>query len=119
MQKRNKRLYDRRVKHQILEKGDRVLIKNLALTGKHKLQDRWNSLPYIVQEKLSNLPVYRLKPETGTGGIRTLHRDHLLPIGESVRINVPDPRLEFSPKWVTRSKAVKQAQKQQMKDKTQ
>lgn len=104
-QQRNKRLYDRRVKHQILEKGDRVLIKNLALTGKHKLVDRWNSLPYVVQEKLPNLPVYRLKPETGTGGIRTLHRDHLLPIGEGVRVNLPDPRSEVPEKRVTRSKA--------------
>lgn len=116
-QQRNKRLYDRRVKHQILEKGDRVLIKNLALTGKHKLVDRWNSLPYVVQEKLPNLPVYRLKPETGTGGIRTLHRDHLLPIGEGVRVNLPDPRSEVPEKRVTRSKAEEETQKHQMKDK--
>lgn len=116
-QQRNKRLYDRRVKHQILEKGDRVLIKNLALTGKHKLMDRWNSLPYIVQEKLPNLPVYRLKPEAGTGGIRTLHRDHLLPIGESVRVNLPDPRSEVPTQRVTRSKAEQKTQKHQMKNK--
>lgn len=34
---RNKWYYDKKVKHQHLEKGDRVLIRNLALTGKHKL----------------------------------------------------------------------------------
>lgn len=37
---KNKRHYDSRVKHQMLEEGDRVLVKNLGLTGKHKLQDR-------------------------------------------------------------------------------
>jgi len=60
------------------------------LTGKHKLQDRWNPLPYIVVKKLPDLPVYRLKPERGMGGIRTLHRDHLLTIGESVRLPIPE-----------------------------
>lgn len=86
---RNKRYYDKKVKHQHLEKGDRVLIKNLALTGKHKLQDKWKSLPYIVIEQLENLPVYKLKPETGMGGVRTLHKDHLLSIGGNVRFKKP------------------------------
>lgn len=39
---RNKRLYDVRVRNQTLEEGDWVLVRNLGLTGKHKLQDRWN-----------------------------------------------------------------------------
>lgn len=69
---RNKRLYDARVRNQTLEEGDRVLVRNLGLTGKHKLQDRWNSLPYIVIAKLPNLPVYRVKPERGTGIVRTI-----------------------------------------------
>lgn len=42
-QQRNKRLYDQRVKFRVLEKGDCVLVKNLATAGKQKLQDRWNS----------------------------------------------------------------------------
>lgn len=71
----------------------------------------------IVQEKLPNLPVYRLKPEAGTGGIRTLHRDHLLPIGESVRVNLPNPRSEVPAERVTRSKTEQKTQKHQMKDK--
>ncbi len=56
-QQRNKRLYDKQVKHQTLEVEDRVLIKNLAMTGKHKLADKWNYVPYLVIEKLKNLPV--------------------------------------------------------------
>ncbi|RXN30197.1 Retrovirus-related Pol polyprotein from transposon 297 [Labeo rohita] len=87
---RNKQYYDNKVTHQILGKGDRVLIRNLGLAGKHKLQDKWKSLPYIVVEKLGNLPVYKLTPETGMGTVKTLHRDHLLPIGDQVRLPVPD-----------------------------
>ncbi len=34
---RNKRLYDQRVSFQALEVGDRVLLRNLGLRGKHKL----------------------------------------------------------------------------------
>ncbi|XP_067293892.1 uncharacterized protein [Pseudorasbora parva] len=86
-QQRNKRLYDKRVKQQNLTVGDRVLIRNLALTGKNKLGDKWNSVPYLVVEKLKNLPVYRMKPEKGMGSVRTLHRDHLLPVGDHVRLS--------------------------------
>ena len=56
------------------------------MKGKHKLQSRWNSLPYVVVEKLPDLPAYRVKPESGMGKLRTLHRDNILAIGELVRI---------------------------------
>lgn len=82
---KNKRYYDNRVRDQVLEKGDRVLVRALGLPGKHKLGDKWRSDPYIVVEKLPDLPVYRVKPEKGRGMVKTLHRDHLLPIGYLVR----------------------------------
>lgn len=63
-----------------------MLLKNLAFTGKHKLQNRWCDIPYLVTEKMPNLPVYKLKPEDGKGKSKTLHRDHLLPIGELVQM---------------------------------
>lgn len=85
--RRNKSRYDQRVRDQPLQEGDRVLIRNVGLTGKHKLQDRWRSTPYIVIQKLPNLPVYKVKSEQGTGNVKTLHRDHLLPIGYLVRIS--------------------------------
>ncbi|KAG1932770.1 interleukin-1 receptor accessory protein-like 1-A [Pimephales promelas] len=106
---RNKQHYDKRVKPQMLEKGDRVFIRNLAQTGKHKLEDRWNSVPYIVVERLRNLPVYKLRPETGTGRVRTLHRDHLLPIGDSVRIPALSGGEDIRPP-VTRAQTVKKKQ---------
>uniref|UniRef100_A0AAR2M6Q9 Gypsy retrotransposon integrase-like protein 1 n=1 Tax=Pygocentrus nattereri TaxID=42514 RepID=A0AAR2M6Q9_PYGNA len=78
---RNKRGYEKLLRPQVLDTGDRVLLKNLGLKGKHKLQSRWSSLPYVIVGKIPDLPVYRIKPESGMGRVRTIHRDHLLPIG--------------------------------------
>lgn len=100
---KNKARYDSRVKYQVLKEGDRVLVKNLGLTGKHKLQDRWSSVPHIVVAKLPNVPVYRLKSEGGAEREKTLHRDHLLPIGESVRFPQVYDKEKSSRKPVTRS----------------
>lgn len=84
---RNKRVYDSKVKLQLLDIGDRVLLRNLGLKGKHKLQGRWGSVPHMVIGKMPHLPVYKVRPELGQSGrVRTLHRDHLLPIGQWVRM---------------------------------
>lgn len=80
----NKQRYDRKIKFTQLLPGDRVLIRNLGLQGKHKLADRWNSMPYVVESQMSNLPVFRLKPEDGNGPVKTLHRNHILSLGEKV-----------------------------------
>ncbi len=85
---RNKRAYDQKVKFQKIQEGDRVLLKNLGLKGKHKLESRWSSIPHVVVGQMPNLPVFRVKPEEGRGRERTIHRDHILPIGQSVRIPV-------------------------------
>lgn len=84
---KNKAYYDQRVRDLPLAEGDRILIRNVGLPGRHKLQDRWKSTPYVVVKKLPNLPVYQVKPEQGSGGVKTLHRDHLLPIGYLVRMS--------------------------------
>lgn len=83
---RNKKSYDKRVSFQSLDVGERVLLRNLGLKGKHKLQTRWNPMPYLVVGKMPNLPVYKLRPENGKGSVKTLHRDHILPIGQLVRL---------------------------------
>lgn len=89
--RKNKRGYDSRVRVQNLQEGDRVLIRALGIPGKHKLREKWNLQPYVVVGKLPNLPVYRVKPESGRGIVKTLHRDHLLPVGFLVRIpEVPE-----------------------------
>lgn len=77
---RNKRLYDKRVVHQVLGTGVRVLLKNVGLQDKHKLQEHWSSMPYVVERKLP----FHVEPENGRGKI--LHRDNLLPIGKLVSL---------------------------------
>lgn len=87
------------------------MLRNLGLTWKHKLRDRWKSTPYIIVRQLPNLPVYEVKPEISAGSSKTLHRDHLLPIGYLVQMpDVKDKRDEVVNLHVTRSQS-KQASK--------
>ncbi|XP_051802171.1 uncharacterized protein LOC127533369 [Acanthochromis polyacanthus] len=76
---RNKSRFDSRVIPSALEPGDRVLVRNVRLRGKHKLSDKWEEQVYVVVHRAGNLPVYKVKPEHGDGPARTLHRDLLLP----------------------------------------
>ncbi len=100
---RNKKTHDKHVKEQALDKGDRVLLRNLGVTGKHKLKCKWRSSPYIVMEKLPNLPVYKIKPERGMGAEKTIHRNHLLPIGYLVRLPVDEKEVGSQHRPVTRA----------------
>ncbi len=108
---RNKRAYDQKVKFQKIQEGDRVLLKNLGLKGKHKLESRWSSIPHVVVGQMPNLPVFRVKPEEGRGRERTIHRDHILPIGQSVRIPVEQGCEETNVRPRTRSSRTRQRQK--------
>lgn len=82
----NKQRYDQRVRFCPLASGDRVLIRNLGLQGKHKLADRWKDTPYIVESQLPGLPIFKLKLESGHGPAKVLHRNHILPIGQEVQL---------------------------------
>uniref|UniRef100_A0A8C2CR87 Gypsy retrotransposon integrase-like protein 1 n=1 Tax=Cyprinus carpio TaxID=7962 RepID=A0A8C2CR87_CYPCA len=106
---RNKRSYDKRVGFHTLDIGDRVLLRNLGLKGKHKLESRWSPIPYVVLGKMPNIPVYKVKPEDGGGGVKTLHRDHLLPIGQLVRM----PTLEMEDKSHVKTRSRTRAETQQ------
>ena len=58
-QQKQKRNYDLRVHAAGLQSGDRVLVKALAFTGKHKLADRWESKIYeVVSQPNPDIPVY-------------------------------------------------------------
>ncbi|XP_061127111.1 uncharacterized protein LOC133147011 [Syngnathus typhle] len=100
---RNKRAHDKHVKEQVLDKGDRVLMRNFGVQGKQKLRCKWRPSPYVVGEKLSNLPVYKIKPERGMGVEKTIHRNHLLPIGYLVRLPVDEGDEQPQRRHVTRS----------------
>ena len=76
---RNKARFDQRVTPSSLEEGGRVLVRNVRLRGKHKLEDKWERDVYVVVKR-RDLPVYTVRPENRAGGpTRTLHRDLLLP----------------------------------------
>ncbi|XP_024120881.1 uncharacterized protein K02A2.6 [Oryzias melastigma] len=88
---RNKVRFDRRVRPSVLEEGDRVLVRNVRLRGKHKLEDKWEKDIYIVVKRAGDLPVYTVRPETDSSGrTRTLHRDLLLPCGFLPESKEPD-----------------------------
>ena len=77
---KNKKYYNRKVKHVKLEPGDRVLIKNTGFKGKHKLADAWNKEPYIVKgQPIPDIPVYEVKKEHSNSKCKLLHRNMLLP----------------------------------------
>lgn len=79
--RRNKRRFDRNVVVSVLDVGDRVLVRNVRLRGKHKIADKWEPDVYVVLRKSSGIPVYTVCPEGKDGPVRTLHRDLLLPCG--------------------------------------
>uniref|UniRef100_A0A3B4ZHB9 Gypsy retrotransposon integrase-like protein 1 n=1 Tax=Stegastes partitus TaxID=144197 RepID=A0A3B4ZHB9_9TELE len=111
MGEKNKLRFDRKIKAAELFAGDRVLVKNVNIRGKHKLADRWEQDVHIVVERIKDSPVYVVKRETG-GSHRTLHRDLLLPCGflpvedSSERI----PQNERQKKMKLRNKLTSQTQ---------
>ena len=77
---RSKTRYDLRVRESILQPGDRVLVRNVALKGKSKLADKWEKETYVVISQPSrDIPVYKVRKEFVKGHVRTLHRNLLLP----------------------------------------
>jgi hypothetical protein len=45
-------------------KGDRVLLKKVGFKGKHKLANKWERDPYIMESQPDTaIPVYALTPE--------------------------------------------------------
>uniref|UniRef100_A0A3Q3K843 Gypsy retrotransposon integrase-like protein 1 n=1 Tax=Monopterus albus TaxID=43700 RepID=A0A3Q3K843_MONAL len=78
---RNKARFDKRVVNSTLEEGDRVLVRNVKLRGKHKLANKWENDVYVVLKRAGDMPVYTVKPEGKDRPVRTLHRDLLLPCG--------------------------------------
>ena len=76
-----KRQYDRRVREAKLLPGDRVLVKNLGLKGKNKIADIWSEHVYVIREQPDgSIPVFRVQRMDGKGDVKTLHRNHLLPM---------------------------------------
>ncbi|XP_063058925.1 uncharacterized protein LOC134452454 [Engraulis encrasicolus] len=77
----NKRRFDSKVRESTLLPGDRVLVRNVGIRGKHKIADRWSETIYKVIKQIQDSPVYVVVPEHTNGPERVLHRDLLLPCG--------------------------------------
>ena len=83
--KRNKRNYDKKVRCSRLEIGDRVLVRQKAFKGKHKIQDKWEDYTYIVVDQpAKNTPVFTVQKEEG-GRLKTLHRNMLFPLSQELQ----------------------------------
>lgn len=57
----NKGLYDPQARDQELHTKNRVLTRNLHISGTHKTAERWKAEPHTVKEKMPGLPLYQLK----------------------------------------------------------
>ena len=77
---RYKANYDKKVRENKLEVGERVLVEKVGHRGKHKIADLWDKEPYTVLDKpLSDIPVFKVIREDGQGRVKTLHRNQLQP----------------------------------------
>ena len=76
-----KEQYDKKVRGAFLAEGDRVLIKCVGFKDTHKIADRWSNDVYkVVRQPSQDIPVFEVKPETGPGRVKVLHRNLLLPL---------------------------------------
>ena len=64
-----------------MEKGDKVLIRQVGLKGMHQLADQWSENVYIVNDQPNlDIPVHKVKPGSVKGKHKVLHRNLSLPI---------------------------------------
>ena len=96
----NKGWYDRKVRGATLQPGDQVLVRQVGLQGKHKLADRWEEEIWVVTaQPNSTIPVYSVRKLDGSGRLRTLHRNMLLPVRSvpNAQSSVPKPPPQRTP----------------------
>ena len=79
---RQKKYFDRKSHCAVVKTGDRVLVKIVALEGRHKISDRWERDPYnVLSQSNVEIPVFKVEREDGIGPVCTLHINLLFPIG--------------------------------------
>jgi transposase InsO family protein len=73
--------YDRKVLAAGLQPGDHVLIRKTTSTGREKLADKWiDDVHVVLSQPHPEVPVFKVKPISRPGRVRTLHRNLLLPV---------------------------------------
>ena len=85
----HKRYYDQRMRCIKLKPDDLVMVRRKALTGDHKIANRWEDTPHRVIDQLGDQPVFKVQPINATpdSNIRVLHRNMLFPLKTSEETN--------------------------------
>ncbi|PIK45095.1 hypothetical protein BSL78_18048 [Apostichopus japonicus] len=72
--------FDKKAKAKQLCRGERVLLQRRDFKGRHKVKDHWYPTPFIVVEQIDpDIPVYKVRPESGSGDEKIVHRNRLKP----------------------------------------
>ena len=102
---RAKQRYDRFGRSSILLHGDRVLVRNLSERGgPGKLRSHWeDQIHIVVSRNGEDSPVHEVKPEAGTGGNRTLHKNSLLPC-KNLPMKIPNKNSQKRERRVRKDK---------------
>jgi hypothetical protein len=58
--------------------GSKVLTRRYHFEGRHKLEDRYNPLPYVVVDKNEHDDLYLIKPADGTGDSKWTNRKSII-----------------------------------------
>ena len=84
--KRHKLQYDHKYCCVKLGHWDFVLLKNNALKGKHKIQDRWENKIYkAVEQSFDSISVLKVWPRNADGKTKIVLHNLLLPTSEDLR----------------------------------
>ena len=98
---RGREYYNKRVSGGVLQPGDRVLVRNLTERGgPGKLRSHWEHVIHVVADRMGvQSPVYKVKPESGGGRTRVLHRNLLLPC-DALELDASNPALGTRPRKI-------------------
>ena len=77
-----------------IKPNDLIMVRVKALTGNHKIADRWEDIPHQVTDQLGDQPVFKVQPITtmSDSDIRVLHRNMLFPLKTSEKSSLKEPK---------------------------